>query len=209
MYQSRLLMSLIALFFLCNIIASLAMAEKKLPDVKGIHILYRTPPTPIQSCGVDSLYVCFKSIGDKTVTLSDLEGELFPGSRGVPVAALEECCSKHQISYTAIRMDKKLLAQQNSPMVLHVNDNHFIAFLGRDGDRFLVFDNSVGLYDCSPDWFQQGYRWDGTALVVGNLPRSLAVRYYAPYIVPVLCTGSLAFILWRFIRLRNQPSIPN
>ena len=52
-----------------------------------------------------------------------------------------------------------------------MDGSHFIAFLREQIDgRIRVFDSDVGEYVCTVRWFQSRYEWDGTAIVIGNVP---------------------------------------
>jgi hypothetical protein len=64
------------------------------------------------------------------------------------------------------------LENWGAPAVLHVDGNHYIAYMGHEAGRVHVFDNSIGDYDCSPEYFKKRYRWPGLALVVGGVPWS-------------------------------------
>jgi hypothetical protein len=199
-YRHAVIMMTTMMALMGGAYSPLAFADQKLSAADGIRVLYRTPPTPVQSCGEDSLYVCLKMIGTKAITLGILEEDLSPGPRGVPLSAIERCCRKHSINCVALRVDKDNAFPHGAPMILHVNGDHFIAVLGQDGDRLRIFDNVVGLYDCTKVWFRQAYRWDGTALVVGTMPMSLVFRLFAGPMIIVMCGAGMSFVLWKMSR---------
>ena len=60
----------------------------------------------------------------------------------------------------AVKTDLDQLLRWNLPAILHVNESHFVAFLGLDGDRLVIFDSSMGLLDCTLGWFRERYQWN-------------------------------------------------
>ncbi len=96
-----------------------------------------------------------------------------------------------------MRTDLAGLKRYDVPMVLHVNGNHFLALLGTEEGRLVLFDNRVGLLDCTPEWFSQRYRWDGIALAVGTPSPSLLFAVYGPGLLLLACGIGLFAVFLR------------
>jgi hypothetical protein len=142
MYPDR---SLTAIAFLLTVsVLGAAGAE-----TEDFHVRYAMPLTSDLSCGVDSLYVCARLSGRPSVSLATLEGDLHLGPLGVSAEDLTQACRTHGIPNMAVRLAPERLAWCSDPMVLHVNDTHFISYLGWEKDRLLLFDNQLGLFDCT------------------------------------------------------------
>ncbi len=92
------------------------------------------------------------------------------GYSGVSAAQLAETCQELGVEVHPVRTNLHELATYAAPSILHVNRDHFIALLGRDGARLVVFDNTIGVFDCSETWFRGQYVWEGDTLVVGAVP---------------------------------------
>ncbi len=135
--------------------------------------------------------------GAVSASLADLERDLPPGPHGVSADALMQACRKHGISNMAVRLAPERLAWCSDPMILHVDDTHFISFLGWDHGRLVLFDNQAGLYDCTPEWFAAHYRWDGAALLIGTPSPPILVLLYGPEAAAVACAaGALLLFGW-------------
>jgi len=146
-------------------------------------------------CGVDSLYVFLGAAGRTGVSLAELEKELPPGPQGVSVDALAQACGARGLYITAMRTTVDSLQSCAYPMILHVNGTHFITLLGADTDRIVVFDNGIGLFECSPQWFREHYAWDGAALMLGPPSPAMLVSMYGPLLLAVIGTCALALVL--------------
>lgn len=97
------------------------------PDAPEFRYLYKTPPTPTLSCGADSLYVCARLTGDKSLQLADLERQLQVGPRGVSLDSLVEVAKANCLEATAYDMPAEGVGRLPLPAICHVNDNHYIA----------------------------------------------------------------------------------
>jgi hypothetical protein len=164
---------------------------------EDVHVRYATPRTPDQSCGVDSLYVCARASGSASLSLAALERDLKPGVNGVSAEELVQTCRTHGIPNLAVRLAPERLAWCNEPMILHVNETHFISFLGWDQEHLLLFDNQIGLFDCTPQWFSAHYRWDGAAVVVGTPSPSILLLIYGPVAAAGFCGAGALLLLGR------------
>lgn len=156
----------------------------------------RAPRTSSLACSADSLYLCLRLNGVSDAALSALDSELLPNSRGVSLADILSACHRRSIVAHAIRTDLDGLQKIESPTILYVNRHHFVTFLGTFGGRMQVFDNSYGLYECTPEWFANAYTWEGMALVVGPLPVSFCVRLYGSYFCLGLAVATLLLVGW-------------
>src|SRR5438132_6235502 len=143
-----------------------------------LRIRYRTPLAPQDSCGADSLYVCLRCAGYEGISLALVENQLPLTPRGVSVASLSQACQAWNIPATAFRMEPSGLLSCDNCMILHVNEDHFVAFLGTVEGRLLLFDNGIGLFECAQDHFRSRYKWDGDGLIVGRLTPYMATRFY-------------------------------
>lgn len=148
-------------------------------DPPPVEIRHPVPPTARYMCGVDCLYVCLHTVGQKDVTLADLEQWLPGGPHGISFEAITQECRTRGVQTWAIRTDLDTLAKCRNPAILHVQNSHYVVFLGRDGDRYLVFDNSGGVLACTREWFEEQYEWDGAALLIGSPPPALVLRAHA------------------------------
>jgi len=86
-------------------------------------------------------------------------------------------------------------------MILHVNEDHFIALLGYKEGNLLIFDNRTGLYDCTPEFFSRIYHWNGVAIILGPpSPYSLLFRFATPilFVSGILAAG------WIFLSQRSR-----
>jgi ABC-type bacteriocin/lantibiotic exporter with double-glycine peptidase domain len=172
-----------------------------------VNVRYRVLPTSRQMCGVDSLYVCLRSAGNREITLLELEQILSIGPKGLSLAELTDACHNNGVAATAVRLDDlSLLADWGNPAVLHVGERHFIAFLGREDGRYVFFDNLTGLVDSTPEWFAAHYKWDGVALIVGPPPPALVARTYGPPLLLIVggCGLFTLFVGWW---LRHRPAV--
>jgi ABC-type bacteriocin/lantibiotic exporter with double-glycine peptidase domain len=124
--------------------------------------------TPQPLCGVYSFYVCARALGSTDLTVQGLQQELAPiGPQGVSLQRLAELAASQQIPSRAVILDVHQLVETDQPTILHVNQHHFIAFLGSRDTRLILFDSRFGLISCSVDKFVDLYNWEGTALVFG------------------------------------------
>lgn len=161
---------------------------------KTFHLRYRVPPTPSVSCGIDCLYVGLRLSGKEDVTLAFLEKELPLGPHGISVEAMAESGRRRNVTVTTIRTSLDAIAGCGNPTVLHVNSNHFVVLLGSEDGRLVLFDNGVGLFDCTPDYFLARYKWEGVALVFGPLPPSILLSLHGPALA-LLFGGLTCFCL--------------
>lgn len=169
---------------------------------------YRIASTDQQCCGVDSLYVCLRSLGRQDVSLASLERSLPAKPGGVSIEELVQTC--RQMSYPAIapRTDSAGLPTLGAPLIVHVAPNHFVALLGTEGGRLTVFDNSSGAYDCTLEWFMEHYRWrEGAVVLIGSPPPYVtALAYYRELTCGATLVGLIGIgLLWHGrLRRRNR-----
>ena len=146
-----------------------------------VQLLYRTPRTSQQACGADCLYVCLRALGNQDVDLLTLEKELQIGPKGVNLGTLAATFEKHGVKATAVKLNPEHLTDLGQPMVLHVNGIHYILLLRIDGNDLVIFDNQVGLMQCTQNYFSKAYKWDGTGLMIGFPSPSSALALYGAW----------------------------
>ncbi len=128
------------------------------------------PPTSRRTCGAETLYFCLKVLKSNAPSLASLQQELPVGFGGVSASQLLRVAEKHGASAQGVNTNISYLESLGGPSILHVNDNHFIVFVARIGERIIMFDNTIGLFDCPKSWFEKSYRWTGDAIVFGEIP---------------------------------------
>jgi prepilin-type N-terminal cleavage/methylation domain-containing protein/prepilin-type processing-associated H-X9-DG protein len=133
-----------------------------------------------------------------------LERQLPPGPLGVSLDALSEACRSVSVYSTALRMSPAKVRYLGNPMILHVNGSHYIAVLGEEGDRLLIFDNSAGLVDCTRDFFSTQYQWDGVALTVGFPSPHLAAKLYGPRVIAIVLVAFMGIVALKFNPFRKK-----
>ena len=156
-------------------------------------------PTPSQTCGLHSLYVCAKVAGKSFVNVRELHETAAPlDPRGTKASDLLKWARDYDLPVEALRTDAQTLKRWRLPAVLHVNGNHYIALLGEEDGRLVVFDNNIGLFDCSTQWFENRYRWDGVAIVVGDPPSFWVKTFPWPWLMVGATSGFLLVVFaWR------------
>ncbi|HVC95828.1 MAG TPA: cysteine peptidase family C39 domain-containing protein [Pirellulales bacterium] len=144
---------------------------------------------PSEACGAHTLFVCCLAAGRRDVRLAQLAPPTDLNRPGVSAAALVAVAQSDGIDVQPTRPSLADLLRWGQPAVLHVNGDHFIAMLGEDSGRLVIFDNSIGLIDCAPWWFDQQYGWDGVALVIGRVPMwraALGSYWFTPVLLAAL-----------------------
>ncbi len=135
--------------------------------------------------------------------MQQLEKELAVSAKGVSLEDLQRVCHRRGVHVTTLRTDLHHLRACATPSILHVNENHFVAVLGWEDDRLVLFDNVNGVIECSPEWFFDRYEWDGVVLMYGPPSPMMAASLYAPVLGIVLGAIS-AYALVCFIRSTRQ-----
>jgi prepilin-type N-terminal cleavage/methylation domain-containing protein len=92
--------------------------------------------------------------------------------------------------------------------VLHVQGWHYIALLGTDGERLVVFDDAVGVLDCTREWFQARYQWDGVALILGPPPPEVVLVTRWPGVAFLAAGGLGVFVALRRFRAAGCAAPP-
>ncbi len=167
-------------------------------------VVYRTPRTCAQDCGVDGLYVCFGALGTRDHNLRSIEGELSPGPKGTSLDALLRLCDKFQVPARPVQFKPAIVRDFGQPMILHVNQNHYIALLGREEGDLLVFDSRAGLLKCTDGWFGSTYDWDGTALAVGPLSPYMVYALYGRWASAALAASAVFLAAWLAIARQRR-----
>lgn len=166
-------------------------------DESDVHLRARMVPTPSQTCGLHSLYLCAKAGGYPFASIRELHQRAAPlDARGTKASDLVKWGREYGLEIETVRADLETLRRWNIPAILHINDSHYVVLAGREEGRFVVFDNNYGLLDCTPQWFRENYHWDGIALVVGHPPpfwTDAALRFW--FIFPLGAVGGLLFFV--------------
>jgi hypothetical protein len=92
------------------------------------------------------------------------------------------------------------------PAILHVNENHFIAFLDDRDGRLLLFDNGVGLFECAPDSFAEKYNWNGACLIFQPPRVSFFLASNRRWIIVAIACLCFVVAVWPLARRRWQIS---
>ncbi len=182
------------------------------PAPEDFQLRYRTPPAADLYCGVDCLYVALRSAGTQGISLQHLQEVVSPGANGVSIDMLQRASRSQGIFATTLQLDPGVLAYCRSPMILHVNERHFVTFLGIEDGHILLFDSALGLFDCSREWFLTHYEWDGVSLVVGLPSPGLVAWILGPLwacvglgAVLVYCAAKLPWRRWKVLRYGAWP----
>ncbi len=193
-------------FVAATTLAGTALGEPG--DVEPMNVRYRTPRESQLTCGIDSAYVALALAGAHDISLPELERRFPPGSNGWSLDDLAGACRDGGVSTHIVRAELDQLVSWGNPAVLHVRGAHYITYLGSEDGRLLIFDNSVGLIDCTRDWFAAAYTWDGIAVVVGTpSPRMLLALRWRAGIAAACVLGGLGILLalhWHRPRLSTR-----
>jgi prepilin-type processing-associated H-X9-DG protein len=152
-------------------------------------VIYRTPQTPSNTCGLDALYVCALFLGRTDLTLGKVEQVLPAGVQGVTVREITSACNELAIRGQIATFDGSQLSTVPVPAILHVQGDHFLAFFGVSNGKVTFFDNTTGLVSGDIDWFTKQFRWQGTAVVLGGPHPILLLRLYRVEALATLLTG--------------------
>jgi ABC-type bacteriocin/lantibiotic exporter with double-glycine peptidase domain len=182
----------------------LVLANSSLALSSEAKLLAPGPLSRRQSCGADSLFVCFQRLGVNS-DLGALDTELRYSVDGTNLQLIADAASRRNVVVTPVSAGIDHLIGWQMPAVLHVGEAHFIAFLGGRGDRIVVFDNALGVLECSREWFATRYKYAGIALLCGNTPSVfqtvLTDRYALPFLGAAVVFVSEA---WRWRRGRRD-----
>ena len=84
------------------------------------------------------------------------------------------------------------LATWGFPAIVSLG-SHYVALLGAEGGRLVVFDNVMGLFDCTPSWFSRYYKWqEGPVLLLGPPSPAVVLSINRRAVTLVMCTLSCA-----------------
>jgi len=188
--------------------ATLTFAASNPPSTKDenkeeFHVRHQLLFSSHLHCGGESLYVCLHTMGYQ-LRLADLETDLPINAQGVSMEAISECAHKYTVHVTAIQTDIHGLIGCGFPMIVHVKDAHFVAIVGIENGRFIVFDNSTGLFDCTPDFFSRIYQWEsGPVLTFANSSPIFTISKYRNTLVLASCFLFLYGFFLLFIRSKK------
>lgn len=146
-----------------------------------VRVRHRVPPAQDVYCGVDSLYVGLKLAGGGSLSLRELESRVLPvPGVGATVESVADGARQAGVRAAVVKTDMARLASWRNPAVLHVSGGHFVTLLGSEDGRLVVFDNAVGTLDCTPEWFDGRYGWEGVAVVLGPPAPDMVFRTHGP-----------------------------
>ena len=150
---------------ICAVASMLFGASAVQAEAGDVNVRILVKPSHGHTCAADSLYFLLKAEGKSSEGERTLRDMMLPGYHGVSAEQLMAVANQRGLPVEGIRTDLDSLRQQPAPAILHVNGNHYIVLAGVDGDRLVVFDNRIGLFDCTQDWFNRTYNWEGEAIV--------------------------------------------
>lgn len=186
------------------VIALLAVGWIGCDGSSEIKVASRAPQSDFRTCGTDALFLCISSLG-KTVDIEQLR-DLAPTRRqGCSMDDMVSAARALETEAQPISTSLSSLRRFQRPAVLHVNENHFIAYLGEKKGQMVLFDNQVGVFSCSIRTFKKRYRWSGTALRLGS-PPTIAERIFlsSPVKSLLLLAFPLAMVhVWRTRRIHG------
>jgi len=159
--------------------------------------------TPRQYCGVDSLYICCRAAELPVPSVAHLDAAMPPGWDGINASVLCATAKANGIRVDPVRTDWSHLKRWDKPAILSVNDSHYIAFLGTEDDRFVIYDNTAGLFVCTHSWANDHYHWDGVALVIGGVPPILMLLARSPAILVAMLTVCIFLVVRAFSSKRD------
>jgi hypothetical protein len=61
-------------------------------------------------------------------------------------------------------------------------------------DNLFIFDNAIGLVDCSLESFAKRYQWEGVAVLFGRSPLWVGLGAYRRYLLAGVGSAGLLFI---------------
>lgn len=154
-----------------------------------VHVRVDAVSASRRTCAAETLRFCLLLQDRSAPSLAEMEKRLPLGYEGVSAVEMAKLCESADISIRAIQTTLPDLALLASPSILHVEDSHFIVFVRLEGDRLVLFDNMIGLLDCSRKWFHEHYQWRGTALVLGERTTPLWFLLRSPW--PVAFSAGL------------------
>ena len=136
-------------------------------------------PAPMfeaKTCGPDTLFVVTKQAGFD-ISLDDIRKNITLTRSGCTFKDISSCLDQLGINHSSRRISIGQMASWAPPSVLHVNESHFVGYLGpaADGNGIMVFDNRTGVLRLTTTEFQRRYDWDGSAIILGGEP-SFAAR---------------------------------
>jgi ABC-type bacteriocin/lantibiotic exporter with double-glycine peptidase domain len=118
--------------------------------------------------------------------LEKMRKELITTPDGLSATSLITYAQKFGVNIYPVQVSLFSLMKWNIPAILHVDDDHFIVFLGMENQRVLVFDNGIGYYDATPEWFEKHYQWSHTALLLKKPPAIIYVLFDSVFLSVML-----------------------
>ncbi|MCP4541059.1 MAG: hypothetical protein GY832_28315 [Chloroflexi bacterium] len=161
-------------------------------------------------CGIYSLQACLNalaiSVDPKDLVSPDYIGSS-EGSSGAELLEAVKACGAHARGFTQFGTAE--LKRAGGPMILHLRSNwqdrgynHWVAFLGVDGDRVRILDlpHSIELVSFA----EVLAKWDGMALAVSDSPIDYTILHEArlDFVIRVTVLLSLVYVLRRLFQNR-------
>ncbi|QDT43405.1 Rhodanese-like domain protein [Gimesia alba] len=156
-------------------------------------------------CGVNSLYACLTALGIETTPADYIKTRYigsFEGSSAKELIDATRDFGAHAESLS--HLTHRDLRRIQTPMILHVqgnrtdkNFNHWIAFLGFEGDRVRIVDAPLPLQTLTMAELLS--KWDGTAIAVSKEELTHGFLYESRVEI-ILGLGLLAFAVYFLAR---------
>jgi hypothetical protein len=116
-------------------------------------------------CGQYCLTAVLQYLG-KNVEISDFFYSA-PPEHGTNLAQLKRFAEAYELKTLGAKVSKEILFSMGRPAILHVNGNHFIAFLpGKAGTNFTVIDPPQSFTITGPEELVSRWKWKGNCLFV-------------------------------------------
>lgn len=177
----------------------LRASDESATDPRPYRVVLNTPAAPVLACAADSVFVSIRTIASTGPNLDEIANTLPSTVQGISVDDIVRFCRAKSFPAMALKTNLRGLQLIGAPTILFVNRRHFIVYLGDTMGQMKIFDNALGLIECTSEWFSKAYAWDGTSIVIGQLPLSIAVQLHwreIAYAVVILCV-CLLLVRWR------------
>jgi ABC-type bacteriocin/lantibiotic exporter with double-glycine peptidase domain len=196
----RCLGALFLLFVVPSVFASVNDSERKASSHRKIE--------KRQMCGQYCLAKVLRRFG-KNVELQNILTAIPPTHTGSTLEQLKLVAESYGIETLGLSNSNEVLFKLNIPAILHVNNNHFIAFLpDKQRERYLVVDPPKGYLVHNLADITERWEWNGSCLLMndGKITLPMKSNYPLYQIIIVCASGIIAAVLSaaRFARKRRS-----